>query len=92
MSLVSKLNLIASDPLFAGYAAWSRLRPADVLANYRSRAARAGRGPRCPRRTDGSCRPSGAADYLPVLGLPRRLVAQDRPGSRTPLGFARRAD
>lgn len=42
MGVVSKIKFAASDPVFAGYAAWSRFNPAGVLAPYRAKAARAG--------------------------------------------------
>lgn len=42
MGLVSKLKMVAADPLFAGYAAWSRLSPSQALSTYRSRAAGSG--------------------------------------------------
>lgn len=42
MGVVSKIKFAASDPVFAGYAAWSRFDPAGVLAPYRAKAARSG--------------------------------------------------
>lgn len=42
MTIISKIKLVASDPLTAGYATWSRLTPSGSLAAYRTRAVRAG--------------------------------------------------
>jgi hypothetical protein len=42
VGVFSKLKTAASDPVFAGYAALSRLYPSGTLASYRAKAARAG--------------------------------------------------
>ena len=42
MGVVSKIKTAVSDPIFAGYAAWSRLHPYASLATYRAKAAQAG--------------------------------------------------
>jgi Polysaccharide deacetylase len=42
MGVLSKIRTAVTDPVFAGYAAWSRLAPSSALAQYRQRAARAG--------------------------------------------------
>jgi hypothetical protein len=42
LSLASKIRIVASDPVFAGYAAWSRFSPSSALAAYRGHAVRSG--------------------------------------------------
>lgn len=42
MSLASKIRLVTADPIFAGYAAWSRVSPSSALSAYRGHAARSG--------------------------------------------------
>lgn len=42
MGVFSKIKMAASDPVFAGYAALSRLLPSGALTGYRAKAAQAG--------------------------------------------------
>jgi len=42
VGVISKIKIAASDPIFAGYAALSRLHPSGALTGYRAKAARAG--------------------------------------------------
>lgn len=42
MGIISKIKMAASDPVFAGYAALSRLHPSGALTAYRAKAAQAG--------------------------------------------------
>lgn len=42
MGVLSKIKAAVTDPVFVGYAAWSRLAPSSALAQYRLKAARAG--------------------------------------------------
>lgn len=42
MGIISKIKIAASDPVFAGYAALSRLHPSGALTAYRAKAAQAG--------------------------------------------------
>lgn len=42
MGVMSKIKTVTSDPIFAGYAAWSRLHLFSLLATYRAKAVKSG--------------------------------------------------